>query len=182
MKKWYVIQTYSGFETKVRDALQQRFRQHGLESALGEILIPSEVVREPASRSYRAGVKPRRTFPGYLFAELEMNDRAFDLVKGTPRVVRFLGDRAPRQVPRAEIDAVRRGIREGALKPRPRVVFAVGDAVRVNEGPFANFTGKVESVDPDKLKLKVTIAIFGRPTAIALNTTAVAKLEDRAAA
>ncbi|AGP32730.1 antitermination protein NusG [Sorangium cellulosum] len=182
MKKWYVIQTYLGFETKVRDALHQRFRQHGLESALGEILIPSEAITEPASRSSGAGVKPRRTFPGYIFAELEMNDRAFDLVKGTPRVVRFLGDRAPRQVSRAEIEAVRRGFREGALKPRPRVAFAVGDAVRVNEGPFANFTGTVASVDPDKRKVKVTISIFGRPTAIALDTTAVGKLEGRAAA
>lgn len=182
MKKWYVIQTYSGFETKVRDALQQRFRQHGLEDALGEILIPSETVTGPASQSSGAGTRPRRTFPSYVFAELEMSDRAFDLVTRTPRVIRFLGDRTPREVPLAEIETVRRGIREGALTPKPRVAFAVGDAVRVKEGPFTNFTGTVDSVDPDRLKLKVTISIFGRPTAIALDYTAVEKLEARVAA
>lgn len=173
-KKWYVIHAYSGYEAKVRDALLQRVKQHGLEDKFGEILIPSESVTETKPGG-KQRTKQRLTLPGYLFVEMEMSEQLWHLVKETPKVTGFLGDQNPQEVPLAEIENLRRGVSEGHAKPKPRVSFEVGEEVRVLEGPFANFTGTVDEVKADKQKLKVKVSIFGRPTPVDLDFSAVEK-------
>ena len=173
-KKWYVIQTYSGFENKVREALQQRIKEHNMEERFGEILIPTETVQEN-----RSGQKPRvrqkTSFPGYIFVEMEMGEEAWHVVKDTPKVTGFIGNQKPQEVAPPQIDDLRKSIVEGAVKPKPRVHFEVGDEIRVIDGAFANFSGTVEEVKPDKQKLRVKVSIFGRETPVELEFAQVEK-------
>jgi transcriptional antiterminator NusG len=173
-KKWYVIHTYSGYEEKVRDALQQRVKQFAMEDKFGEILIPSETVTEN-----RPGGKTRQrkklSLPGYIFVQMEMSEQVWHIVKDTPKVTGFIGNQTPNEVPMPQIDNLRRGIVEGAVKPKPRLTFEVGEEVRVLDGAFANFTGTVDDVKMDKQKLKVKVSIFGRPTSVELDFSAVEK-------
>lgn len=173
-KKWYVIHTYSGFEAKVRDALLSRVKQFALDDTFGEVLIPTETVTETRPGG-KTRVRQKLSYPGYLFVEMEMSETAWHLVKDTPKVSGFIGDQKPQEVPLAQIESTRRGIADGAVKPKPRVTFEIGEEVRVLEGPFANFTGIVDEVKPDKQKLKVKVSIFGRPTPVDLDFAAVEK-------
>jgi transcription termination/antitermination protein NusG len=173
-KKWYVIHTYSGFEAKVRDALQQRAKQHGYEDKIGEILIPSETVTENRPGG-KTRVRQKLSLPGYIFVEMEMSEVVWHLVKDTPKVTGFIGNQTPQEVPSPQIESLRRGIVEGAVKPKPKLSFEVGEEVRVLDGAFANFTGTVDDVKMDKQKLKVKVSIFGRPTSVELDFSAVEK-------
>jgi transcriptional antiterminator NusG len=172
-KKWYVIHTYSGYEAKVRDALQQRAKQFNLEDRFGEILIPSETVTE--NRAGKTRVRQKLSLPGYIFVEMEMSEQVWHLVKDTPKVTGFIGNQTPQEVPISQIDNLRRGIQEGVVKPKPRQTFEVGEEVRVLDGAFANFTGTVDDVKMDKQKLKVKVSIFGRPTSVELDFASVEK-------
>ena len=173
-KKWYVIHTYSGYEAKVRDALQQRAKQHSLEDKFGEILIPSETVTENRPGG-KTRTRQKLSLPGYIFVEMEMSELVWHLVKDTPKVTGFIGNQTPQEVPMAQIENLRRGIQEGVVKPKPRLTFEVGEEVRVLDGAFANFTGTVDDVKMDKQKLKVKVSIFGRPTSVELDFSAVEK-------
>lgn len=173
-KKWYVIHTYSGYEAKVRDALQQRAKQFNLEDRFGEILIPSETVTENRPGG-KTRVRQKLSLPGYIFVEMEMSEVVWHLVKDTPKVTGFIGNQTPQEVPIAQIDNLRRGIVENAVRPKPRLTFEVGEEVRVLDGAFANFTGTVDDVKMDKQKLKVKVSIFGRPTSVELDFSAVEK-------
>jgi transcriptional antiterminator NusG len=173
-KKWYVIHTYSGYEAKVRDALQQRAKQHALEEKFGEILIPHETVTENRPGG-KVRTRQKLSLPGYIFVEMEMSELVWHLVKDTPKVTGFIGNQTPQEVPMAQIDNLRRGIQEGVVKPKPRQVFEVGEEVRVLDGAFANFTGTVDDVKVDKQKLKVKVSIFGRPTSVELDFASVEK-------
>lgn len=173
-KKWYVVTTYSGFENKVKSSLQERIRQYHMEDRFGEVLIPSEQVTEH-TKDGKTRVKTKTSFPGYIFVEMEMSEQVWHIVKDTPRVTGFIGNNKPQEVKRPQIEDVRRGIHEGAVKPKPRHQFAEGDEVRVVVGAFANFSGTVEEVQPDKQKLKVKVSIFGRPTPVELNFSDVEK-------
>ena len=173
-KKWYAIHTYSGYEGRVRDALRQRVAQHGLEDQFGEILLPSETTTETRAGG-KTRVRQKVSLPGYLFVEMLMNEQVWHLVKDTPRVIGFIGNQSPREVPTHEIDGLRRGIVEGAAKPKPRLSFEIGEEVRVLDGAFANFTGTVDEVNDDKQKLKVIVSIFGRPTSVELDFATVEK-------
>jgi transcriptional antiterminator NusG len=173
-KKWYVIHTYSGYEAKVRDALQQRAKQYALEDKFGEILIPSETVTENRPGG-KTRVRQKLSLPGYIFVEMEMSEQVWHLVKDTPKVTGFIGNQTPQEVPSSQIDSLRRGIQENVVKPRPRVSFEVGEEVRVLDGAFANFTGTVDEVKSDKQKLKVKVSIFGRPTSVELDFASVEK-------
>lgn len=173
-KKWYVIHTYSGYEAKVRDALQQRAKQHGLEDKIGEILIPHETVTENRPGG-KQRVRQKLSLPGYIFAEMEMSETVWHLVKDTPKVTGFIGNQTPQEVPAPQIESLRRGIVEGTVKPKPKLTFEVGEEVRVLDGAFANFTGTVDDVKMDKQKLKVKVSIFGRPTSVELDFSAVEK-------
>lgn len=173
-KKWYVIQTYSGFENKVREALQQRIKEHNKEAIFGEILIPTETVQE-ARASGKSRVRQKNSLPGYIFVEMEMSEEAWHLVKDTPKVTGFIGNQKPQEVKPQEIEDQRRRTVEGAVKPKPRVSFEAGDEIRVIDGAFANFSGTVEEVKPDKQKVKVKVSIFGRATPVELDFAQVEK-------
>ena len=143
-KKWYVIQTYSGYENKVKEALLQRIKEHNKEAFFGEVLIPTETVQESRGNG-KQRIRQKTSLPGYIFVEMDMSE-----------------------------DQRRRTV-EGAVKPKPRVNFDVGDEIRVIDGAFANFSGTVEEVKPDKQKLKVKVSIFGRATPVELDFSQVEK-------
>jgi transcriptional antiterminator NusG len=173
-KKWYAVHTYSGYEGRVRDSLKQRMTQFAMEEKFGEILLPSETTTDVLA-SGKTRVRNKVSLPGYLFVEMEMDEEAWHLVKDTPRVIGFIGNQNPREVPSSEIDSMRRGIVEGTVKPKARFSFTVGEEVRVLDGAFANFTGTVDEVNSDKQKLKVIVSIFGRPTSVELDFSTVEK-------
>ena len=170
--KWYVVQVYSGYEQKVRLSLAERIKQANLDGEFGEILIPTETVQDP-QRGKR--VSSRTFYPGYIFVQMSMNDDAWHVVRDTPKVTGFVGGRTPQPVPAPEIQSVVQQVEEGAAKPRPRVMFEQGDHVRVNDGAFANFTGTIEEVKPEKQKVRVLVSIFGRATPVELDFTQVEK-------
>lgn len=172
-KKWYVIQAYSGYEGKVKLSLEERIRQNGMEELFGDILIPKENVTENRPSGRR--VTSRTFYPGYVFVQMEMTDETWHLVKDTPKVSGFVGGRHPTAVPESEIAQIAQQVAEGAAKPKPKVVFEAGDHVRVIDGAFANFTGTVEEVNPDKQKVKVLVSIFGRATPVELDYGQVEK-------
>lgn len=172
-KKWYVVQAYSGYEAKVRLALEERIRQAGMEEVFSEILIPQENVQE--NRNGKKRVSTRNFYPGYIFVHMDMNDRSWHLVKETPKVSGFVGGRYPTPVSRSEIRAIADQVAEGAAKPKPKVAYAAGDYVRVTNGAFANFAGTVEEVKPEKQKVRVLVSIFGRSTPVELSYSEVEK-------
>jgi transcription termination/antitermination protein NusG len=172
--KWYVVTTYSGYENKVKQALRERIRQHKMEDRFGEVLIPSESVTLHG-KDGKSRVRAKTTFPGYVFVEMLMSEEAWHLVKETPKVTGFIGNQRPQEVKPPHIEDLRKGITEGAVKPKPRQQFQEGDEVRVIVGAFANFSGTVQEVKPDKQKLKVMVSIFGRPTPVELDFNHVEK-------
>lgn len=172
--KWYVVTTYSGYENKVKQALRERIRQHKMDEHFGEILIPSESVTLHG-KDGKSRVRAKTTFPGYVFVEMKMSEEAWHLVKETPKVTGFIGNQRPQEVKPPHIEDLRKGITEGAVKPKPRQQFQEGDEVRVIVGAFANFSGTVQEVKPDKQKLKVMVSIFGRPTPVELDFSHVEK-------
>ncbi|MGE0786208.1 MAG: transcription termination/antitermination protein NusG [Sandaracinaceae bacterium] len=172
-KKWYVVQAYSGFEAKVKLSLEERIRQAGAEDQFGEILIPKENVTENRPSGRR--VTSRTFYPGYIFVNMELTDDTWHLVKDTPKVSGFVGGRQPAPVPESEIEAITAQVAEGAARPKPKVVYEPGDHVRVIDGAFANFTGTIEEVNPDKQKVKVLVSIFGRATPVELDYGQVEK-------
>jgi transcriptional antiterminator NusG len=173
-KKWYVVTSYSGFENKVKLALQERIRQFKMDESFGEIMVPSETVTQ-AAKDGKQRVRMKTTFPGYVFVEMLMNEQTWHLVKDTPKVTGFIGNQKPQPVKPPHIEDLRKGITEGAVKPKPKQQFQVGDEVRVTVGAFANFSGSVQEVKPDKQKLKVMVSIFGRPTPVELDFSHVEK-------
>ena len=173
-KKWYVVTTYSGYENKVKQALVERIRQFKMEDRFGEILIPSESVTLHG-KDGKSRIRAKTTFPGYVFVEMLMSEEAWHIVKETPKVTGFIGNQKPQEVKPPHIEDLRKGITEGAAKPKPRQQFVEGDEVRVTVGAFANFSGTVQEVKPDKQKLKVMVSIFGRPTPVELDFSHVEK-------
>jgi transcription termination/antitermination protein NusG len=170
--KWYVVQVYSGFEQKVKLSLAERIRQAAMDDSFGDILIPTETVQDnQGSRR----VSSKTFYPGYIFVQMAMSDEAWHVVRDTPKVTGFVGGRKPQPVPAPEIQSVVQQVEEGAAKPRPRVMFSAGDHVRVNDGAFANFTGTVEEVKPEKQKVRVLVSIFGRATPVELDYSQVEK-------
>jgi len=172
-KKWYGIHTYSGFENKVRLSLLERIKNQGLEEQFGDVLIPSETVVELKKGEKRTST--RKFFPGYILVNMELNDETWHVVKETSKVTGFVGGNNPVAIPDEEVMKITRRIEEGAEKPRPKVLFEVGETVRVVDGPFLNFSGVVEDVKPDKGKLRVMVSIFGRATPVELEFMQVEK-------
>jgi len=174
-KSWYIVHTYSGFEKKVAESLEERVKAYGLQSDIGEVLIPTEDVVE--MRGGRKVVTAKRFFPGYILVEMHMSDHAWHVVKNTPKVTGFVGA-GPKPTPlsREEVDQILHQVTVAAEKPKPRYTFERGDQVRINEGPFASFTGVVEDVNSDRNTLKVMVTIFGRATPVELDFLQVEKL------
>jgi len=172
--KWYIIQAYSGYENKVKASLLDRIKRAGMEHAFGEILIPKEQVQENRGGGKKRTVQ-RTFYPGYIFVQMDLTDETWHLVKGTPKINGFIGGRHPSPVPKREIDIIRDQVEEGAAKPKPLVSFDPGDHVRVTDGPFANYTGTVESVNEKKQTVTVLINVFGRANPVELNFAHVDK-------
>ena len=174
-KRWYVVHAYSGMEKSVARALQERIDRAGMQDKFGRILVPTEELVE--MRGGQRTISERRFFPGYVLVEMEMNDDTWHLVKNTPKVTGFVGGTATKPTPisEKEVQNILHQIQEGVEKPRPKVLFEVGEAVRVKEGPFADFHGNVEDVNYDKNKLRVSVTIFGRSTPVELEFGQVEK-------
>jgi len=174
-KRWYVVHTYSQFEKSVQRALQERIVREGMEDLFSQILVPVEEVVE--LKSGQKSISERKFFPGYVLVEMEMTDESWHLVKNTPKVTGFLGGSAmkPTPISQKEVDNIMQQMQAGVEKPRPKVLFEVGEAVRVKEGPFTDFHGMVEDVNYDKSKLRVAVTIFGRSTPVELNFGQVEK-------
>jgi transcriptional antiterminator NusG len=174
-KRWYVVQAYSGYESKVKAMLEERIKLHGLEDKFGEILVPTEEVVE-----MRAGQKrksERKFFPGYVLVEMEMDDDSWHLVRETPRVMGFIGGTSDRPAPISEREAkaILQRLEDSTDKPKPKTLFEPGEVVRVTEGPFADFNATVESVNYEKSRLQVSVLIFGRSTPVELEFSQVEK-------
>jgi transcriptional antiterminator NusG len=174
-KRWYVVHTYSQFEKSVQRALTERIARGGMEDLFGQILVPVEEVVE--LKSGQKNISERKFFPGYVLVEMEMTDESWHLVKNTPKVTGFLGGSAmkPTPITQKEVDNIMRQMQAGVEKPRPKVLFEVGEAVRVKDGPFTDFNGSVEDVNYDKNKLRVAVTIFGRSTPVELDFGQVEK-------
>ncbi len=174
-KRWYVVHTYSQFEKSVQRALQERIARAGMQDRFGQILVPVEEVVE--LKSGQKSISERKFFPGYVLVEMEMTDETWHLVKDTPKVTGFLGGSAMRPTPisQKDVDNIMQQMQAGVEKPRPKVLFEVGEAVRVKEGPFTDFNGTVEDVNYDKNKLRVAVTIFGRSTPVELDFGQVEK-------
>lgn len=174
-KQWYIVHTYSGFENKVAESLQQRVQAYGMQTDIGEVLVPTEDVVE--MRGGRRVVTTKRFFPGYILVEMNMSDRAWHVVKNTPKVTGFVGAGArPTPLTREEVDQILHQVTVAAEQPKPRYTFDKGDQVRINEGPFTSFNGVVDDVNPDRNTLKVMVTIFGRSTPVELDFLQVEKL------
>lgn len=174
-KRWYVVHTYSGFEKSVKRALEERIKREHMEDKFGQILVPVEEVVEMKGGQKRTS--ERKFFPGYVLVEMEMDDATWHLVKSVPKVTGFVGGSAAKPTPisEKEVQALLQQMQEGVEKPRPKVLFEVGEAVRVTEGPFTDFHGNVEEVNYDKNKLRVSVMIFGRSTPVELDFSQVEK-------
>lgn len=174
-QNWYVVHTYSGFESKVKVSIEQRATALGLSDKISQILIPTEEVVE--LKKGKRTVSSRKFFPGYLLIKMEMSEQLWYLVKNTPKVTGFVGPATqPTPVPEEQVRAILEQVEEGAERPKHKVMFLRGESVRVIDGPFQNFTGLVDEVKPDKGRLKVMVSIFGRPTPVDLEFLQVEKV------
>jgi len=171
--KWYVVQTYSGYEGRVELTLRERIRQEGAEHLFSEILVPREKKTEE-----KAG-PARKFFPGYIFVKMSLTTEAWHIVTGTARVSGFVGGgKTPgsvRPVPESEVLRITNQIEEGTSRPTPAQRFEEGETVRVTDGPFASFSGTVDEVNLDKSRLRVLVSIFGRATPVDLDFSQVEK-------
>jgi transcription termination/antitermination protein NusG len=173
-KKWYIVHTYSGHEAKAKQALLDRARAFGKETLFDEVLIPEENVIEVVKGEKRTS--RRKFFPGYILVHMDLTDESWHIVKDTPKVTGFVGggDR-PTPIGDEEVARMTQQIKEGAVKPKPKIRFEEGENVRVVSGPFANFSGFVDEVLADKEKVRVMVQVFGRATPVMLDYTNVEK-------
>jgi len=173
--RWYVVHVYSGFESKVAQSIREQAQQTGLDELIEEVLVPMEEVVQ-----MRRGAKvnaERKFFPGYVLAKMEMTDDAWHLVKDTPKVTGFLGaDNKPSPISESEAQRILHQDQEGVERPKPSVIFEIGEQVRVSDGPFTSFNAMVEDVDEERARLKVAVSIFGRATPVELEYGQVEKL------
>ncbi|MGB9130339.1 MAG: transcription termination/antitermination protein NusG [Thiobacillus sp.] len=173
--RWYVVHAYSGFEKSVMRNLIERIERAGMKDRFGEILVPVEEVVEMKGGQKKTA--ERKFFPGYVLVQMEMDDDTWHLVKSTPKVTGFVGGTATKPAPisEKEVQSIMDQMREGVEKPKPKVLFEVGESVRVIDGPFTDFNGNVEEVNYDKSKLRVSVMIFGRATPVELGFGQVEK-------
>jgi transcriptional antiterminator NusG len=173
--RWYVIHTYSGSENRVAQLIKEQAVKQGLEDCFEEIVIPTEEVLE-----IKNGEKinsSKKYLPGYILIKMVMNDETWHLTKNIPRVSGFLGIKGqPSPVSEAEVKRILKQAMESVDNPREDMVLEIGDQVKVNDGPFASFSGFVEEIEEDKKRIKVSVMVFGRPTPITLEYVQVEKI------
>ena len=173
--RWYVVHAYSGFEAQVKRSLEERVKRYGMEGSFGQILVPTEEVVEMRGGQQRKS--ERKFFPGYVLVQMDMNDDSWHLVKDVPKVLGFIGGTSDKPAPISdkEADVILNRIQEGVEKPRPKVLFEIGEMVRVTDGPFNDFNGVVEEVDFEKNRMRVAVQMFGRSTPVELEFHQVEK-------
>ncbi len=173
--QWYIVHTYSGFEERVKETLLQRAEALDMAESFGEVRIPTETIVE-----YRNGKKretQRKFFPGYILVQMQMSDRAWHVVKNTPKVTGFVGSgKKPTPLSQEEVDQILEQVSSAKEKPKPKYIFDKAEPVKIIDGPFNNFTGVVEEVNLDRNTLKVMVTIFGRKTPVELDFAQVQKL------
>ncbi len=174
-KLWYVVQVYSSFENKVVKSLKDYIKLYNLQDNFGDILIPTEEVIE-----IKGGIRKkseRRFFPGYFLINMVMNDKNWYLIKSIPKIIGFIGGNLIHPIPicESEVKFIKNKLEQNNGKPKPKVLFELGELIRVNSGPFSDFNGLVEEVDYDKNRLKVSVSIFGRSTPVDLDFSQVEK-------
>lgn len=173
-KQWYIVHTYSGHERKAMRSLLDRAKTMGMEDMFDEVLIPEETVVEMVKGERRTS--KRKYFPGYILVRMELTDDTWHVVRGTPKITGFVGgDQKPPSISDEEVARMTEQIKEGASKPKPKILFDEGENVRVVDGPFANFSGYVDEVLVEKEKLRVMVHVFGRATPVVLDYTNVEK-------
>ncbi|MBD0865945.1 MAG: transcription termination/antitermination protein NusG [Rhodobacteraceae bacterium] len=171
-KRWYSVRVFSNFEKKIAEQIRTAVAEQGLETDIDQVLVPTEEVIE-VRRGKKMTVE-RRLMPGYVLVHMEMSDRGYHLITSINRVTGFLGPQG-RPMPMRDADAILNHVQEGKETPKLMLSFAVGEQVRVNNGPFEDFGGIVEEVDDENQRLKVTVSIFGRETPVELEYTQVNK-------
>lgn len=164
-KQWYVVHTYSGFEKRVQQLLEERVRNSNLQDQIGDVLIPTEDVIE--LKKGKKKVSKKKTFPGYILINMEMSTSNWHVVKSVPKVTGFVGGINPVPIPENDVKAMIELARSQA--PRIAATYVSGDSVEVIDGPFQGFAGVVEEVNPEKEKVRVIVSIFGRQTPIKLD-------------
>lgn len=175
-KRWYVIQTFSGLETRVSQSLKEYIALNNMEDKFGEIMVPKEDVMEIRGGFRRKS--ERKFFPGYILIQMKMDDESWHLIRKVPRVMGFIGGTScrPSPVSDKDIDEIISRLQQVGDKPRPKVLFEPGEVVRVSDGPFVDFNGVVEEVDYEKSRLKLSVSIFSRSTPVELDFSQVEKM------
>jgi transcription termination/antitermination factor NusG len=174
--RWYVVHAYSNFEHRVKNSLQEAVEREGMQDKFGEILVPTEEVVEMKGGQQKRS--ERKFFPGYVLVQMELDDDTWHLVKDTDKVLGFIGGKSDRPAPISEAEAnkILNRIQEGVEKPRPKVLFEVGEVIRINDGPFKDFNGTVEEVSYEKSTMRASVLIFGRATPVDLEFSQVEKV------
>ena len=178
--QWFVIHTLSGQEQKVKDSIVKRLKTEEVEDFIKEVLVPIEKVVEV--RGGKKSVSSRKLYPGYVFVDMVLMDdrnqrveKPWYFIKETPGVIGFVGGDHPTPTPESEIDQIKEQISESEDREKPKVNFEVGETIKINDGPFLNFSGVIEEIDYERGKLKVTVNIFGRNTPVELEYWQVEK-------
>jgi transcriptional antiterminator NusG len=172
-RKWYVIHTYSGYESKVKSGMEERLRISGMTEKVAQILVPTEDVVE--IKGGKKKISTRKYFPGYVMIEMAMDDDVWYVIKNTPKVTGFLGGTKPTPLDDTEVSRLLEQLR-GESIPKPKFMFEKGEQVRVIDGPFTNFTGVIDEMNMDKGKVRVMVTIFGRATPVELEFPQVEKV------
>jgi transcription termination/antitermination protein NusG len=178
--QWFVIHTLSGQEQKVKDSIERRLKAEEMEPYIQEVLVPMEKVAEV--RNGKKTVTSRKLYPGYVFIDIALLDenqklleKPWYFIRDTPGIIGFVGGERPTPTPSEEIESIKTQIAASEDTERPKVSFDVGETVKINDGPFLNFSGVIEEIDPEKGKLKVTVNVFGRNTPVELEYWKVEK-------
>lgn len=173
-KKWYIVHTYSGHEARAKQSLLERARLAGKADLFDEVLIPEEQVVEVVKGQKRTS--RRKFFPGYILVRMVLNDETWHIVRSTPKITGFVGGGTrPTPISDEEVARMTQQMKEGAARPKPRIHFEEGENVRVISGPFANFSGFVDEVRPEREKVRVMVQVFGRATPVELDYMQVEK-------
>lgn len=182
--KWYVVHVNTGFEDKVKTILEDTIALKKANVGIEEVLLPTEKIIETQA-SGKQKTSTRRFFPGYVLVKMKLDEETWHFIKNIPKVIGFVGDNVvdggidPGSVPdisEDKINEIKTHIKEGTLKPKPKIAFERGETIKVTEGPFASFSGTIEDINPDKGKVQVSVTIFGRTTPIELDFNQVEKV------
>lgn len=173
--RWYIVHVYSGFENKVKMALEEHIASSPHPEKFSEVVVPTEQVVELVKGKRKES--SRKFYPGYILVKMALDDETWHIVNDTAKVTGFLGGREkPTPISDQEAETILSRMEAGKLKPQPKFFFEAGDEIRVIDGPFKNFNGTVDEVNPEKGKIRVLVSIFGRPTPVELEFVQVSKL------